>query len=162
MRDVMRALAAPRGEIIFTGLRVFAIERHLLSYESPRRKSRRLAMMCRMILSSPGRRPVRKRIYALFAAFNLVIAVLIVLIAEGVLSFFAPTHWRNLTERKHCEFDPLLGWVNLQSMNVPDLYGPGLGLTTNARGFRGEREIEDEIPMGKTRIVCSGDSFTLG
>lgn len=115
-----------------------------------------------MLPSSAARRPVRKRVYALLVAFNLVIAIVIVLIAEGVLSFFAPTHWRNLTERKHCAFDPLLGWVNLPSMRVPNLYGPGLGLTTNARGFRGEHEIDDEIPPGKMRIVCSGDSFTLG
>ena len=28
--------------------------------------------------------------------------------------------------------------------------------------YEGRRETEEKVPPGKTRIVCSGDSFTLG
>jgi hypothetical protein len=45
---------------------------------------------------------------------------------------------------------------------VPDLYGPGRSLTINAQGFRGKREYAKAPPPGVTRILCSGDSFTLG
>jgi hypothetical protein len=33
---------------------------------------------------------------------------------------------------------------------------------TNSRGFRGRAEVTDAKPNGKRRLVCSGDSFTLG
>jgi hypothetical protein len=108
------------------------------------------------------RRPVRKRIYVLFAAFSVGAALLVIVAAEALLSIFAPPRWRQLSERKHAEFDPVLGWVNQQSVDIPDAYGPGVRLTTNSRRFRGNRELDDGIPAGKTRIVCSGDSFTLG
>lgn len=67
-----------------------------------------------------------------------------------------------LAERAHTLHDPELGWVNARSVREHELYGPGRALTTNARGFRGSREVGDAIPSGKLRIVCSGDSFTLG
>jgi hypothetical protein len=67
-----------------------------------------------------------------------------------------------LTERKHTKYDPELGWVNVPSIAVPDLYGPGRSLTINSRGFRAKRDCAREIPAGKTRLLCSGDSFTLG
>lgn len=108
------------------------------------------------------RRPVRKRIYVLFAAFSLVLALVIIAVAEVLLGVFAPPRWRLLAERKHTEFDPLLGWVNARCVDLPDGYAPGVSLTTNSRRFRGSRELDDRVPAGKTRIVCSGDSFTLG
>jgi hypothetical protein len=108
------------------------------------------------------RRPVRRRIYVLFAAFSVGVALLVIVAAEVLLSIFAPARWRQLSERKHAEFDPLLGWVNQSKVDIPDAYGAGVGLTTNLRRFRGKDELDDGIPAGKTRIVCSGDSFTLG
>ena len=68
---------------------------------------------------------------------------------------------RLTAERLHTRYDSELGWVALPDISLPHLYGPGLGLTTNARGFRGLGQIEPLGP-GATRVVCSGDSFTLG
>jgi hypothetical protein len=115
-----------------------------------------------MIESQPIRRRPRKRIYLLFAAFSVLLLLLIVVAAEALLGIFAPPRWQQLSERRHAEFDPLLGWVNEKRVELPDAYGPGVGLSTNSRRFRGSREVDDAIPSGKTRIVCSGDSFTLG
>ncbi len=114
------------------------------------------------IKSTSARRPVRKRIYVLFAVFSVTAALLLIGAAEVLLGIFAPPRWRQLSERKHAEFDPLLGWVNQCSVDIPDAYGAGVRLTTNSRRFRGSSQLDDGVPAGKTRIVCSGDSFTLG
>lgn len=63
--------------------------------------------------------------------------------------------------QRHATYDTLLGWVNTPSLVIPDMYGPGESLSINARSFRG-REVSDAIPPGRTRILCSGDSFALG
>jgi hypothetical protein len=55
-----------------------------------------------------------------------------------------------------------LGWVNIPNLRIPDLYRPGASLTTNARGFRGKTEVATAVPPGKVRVICSGDSFTMG
>ncbi len=69
---------------------------------------------------------------------------------------------RPLAERAHSRYDPLLGWTNLPNFFAPDLYGPGIHFRTNSQSFRGDRDFPSAVPEGKTRIVCSGDSFTLG
>jgi len=59
-------------------------------------------------------------------------------------------------------YDSEFGWVAKKSFSSPDFYGPGVGLHTNSRGFRGLMPTPDGVPNGKLRLVCSGDSFTLG
>jgi hypothetical protein len=61
--------------------------------------------------------------------------------------------------RRH---DARLGWVSLPSLSVPEMWGPGGDLHTNARGFRGREEVDDAVPPGRVRVVCSGDSFAFG
>jgi hypothetical protein len=64
-------------------------------------------------------------------------------------------------ENRHTMHDTLLGWVNRPHVELPDMYGPGLSLRTNDRGFRGR----DTVPSredARGLLVCSGDSFTLG
>ncbi len=67
-----------------------------------------------------------------------------------------------LAERRHTQYDPMLGWVHTPGLQLPDFYGPGRSLTINAQGFRGRRAVAERVPDGRLRIVCSGDSFTLG
>ncbi|HEX5387317.1 MAG TPA: hypothetical protein VFW66_11485 [Gemmatimonadales bacterium] len=67
-----------------------------------------------------------------------------------------------LTERRHTDYDSLLGWVNRPNFYDPNLYGPGVYLRTNAERFRNDRDVAPEPPPGRTRVICSGDSFTLG
>ncbi len=71
-------------------------------------------------------------------------------------------HERPLAERTHTRYDRDLGWANIPGMRIENLYGPGRTLSINSRGLRGTREVADAVAPGVTRIVCSGDSFTLG
>lgn len=102
----------------------------------------------------------RKLLYALIATS------LVLLVIEGATSVvyaviemnkIEPTH-----EQVHCRYDADLGWSHIPSHVAPDLYGPGRTLTTNAQGLRATREYSDEPPAGKTRVLCLGDSFTMG
>lgn len=58
--------------------------------------------------------------------------------------------------------DELLGWTNIPDAFIPDLYGPGVGLRTNSRGFRGGAEFPERPAPGRMRLACSGDSLTFG
>lgn len=82
----------------------------------------------------------------------------LVLFVGKVATFRVPS----FNERLHTAYDAELGWVGRPSIAVPDMYGPGIGLTTNAQGFRGAHDVAREAPKGRLRLVCSGDSFTLG
>jgi hypothetical protein len=101
-------------------------------------------------------------------AFVLLAAVLGLLLLEGVASVahfvmhgFAAGEILP-AEYAHTRFDPELGWVNVPDIEVPNLYSVGVSLRTNSRGFRGSRELSVEVPYARKRIVCSGDSFTMG
>jgi hypothetical protein len=99
------------------------------------------------------------------AALAIGVALATLVLAEGLTSLALAWYEARggaLTEEAHCEYDPELGWVGRKSVQVPDLYGPGLGLCTNERGFRGGEEHAPGIPTGRYRTVCLGDSFTLG
>lgn len=67
-----------------------------------------------------------------------------------------------LASRKHVKFDEQLGWVNQPGLKVPDLYGPGLGATINAQSLRAQHDLSGAVPAGRSRVLCSGDSFTFG
>ena len=100
-------------------------------------------------------------------ALSLLCAALLFVIAEGVASITLLVRDLDesgvtLAEHRHTTYDPLLGWVNEPDQSIPNMYGPGLGLHTNSLGFRSTHEFSKEVPAGKMRIVCSGDSFTLG
>jgi hypothetical protein len=74
----------------------------------------------------------------------------------------APPSGAAVAQRAHTRYDAELGWVSLPHVDLPDQYGRGRHLTTNARGFRGRTEVGDTVPPGRVRVVCSGDSFTFG
>lgn len=101
-------------------------------------------------------------------ALGVALSVAVLCALEGAASLFllawdlARNAEQPLAERAHTVHDAELGWVNARSIVEPDLYGPGRTLTTNARGFRGVREVDDAVPAGVLRVICSGDSFTLG
>ncbi len=102
------------------------------------------------------------------ALSGLVAVGLVFALLEGVasLAYFAwwarMHYWRPLPERAHTVYDPELGWTSVKGRVSADVFGPGLHVTTNARGFRNTSEFTKEIPAGKTRVVALGDSFTLG
>ena len=56
-------------------------------------------------------------------------------------------------------YDELLGWRRLAGQRWAAGNEPH---TTNAQGFRATREFAIEVPNGRYRILCLGDSFTQG
>jgi hypothetical protein len=97
---------------------------------------------------------------------NVLVVVLLLVILEGGASWLLAI--RELAsrgavaERLHTRYDAELGWVSQPNVRRPAMYGPGADLNTNSRGFRGTAEMTPAVPPGKIRIICSGDSFTLG
>jgi hypothetical protein len=64
--------------------------------------------------------------------------------------------------RPHTVHDSLLGWSNKPDYAKADEFGDGASLTIDARGFRAAPAPAGAAPAARTRIVCSGDSFTFG
>jgi hypothetical protein len=113
-------------------------------------------------------RPARRTKLYFVLISALVVPVAAVVLLEGLssLAIFGRDVMVALrpvfAEELSTQYDPEIGWVARKSFSAPHLYGPGIGLTTNSRGFRGGAEVSDTVPPGKRRLVCSGDSFTLG
>lgn len=104
--------------------------------------------------------------YLRLVAVNVAVLASILIVIEGAAGYgsfvrgylFEP----DLAERRHTRYDPLLGWSNVSSANVPNMYGPGVFLRINSQGFRNDRDFSRDVPSGRIRIICSGDSYTLG
>ncbi|MBI5575787.1 MAG: hypothetical protein HY896_05430 [Deltaproteobacteria bacterium] len=107
----------------------------------------------------------RKSAFMMVSA-NIAAVVLLFLLVEGIASLaMVAQEFKNarpVAERTHTRHDGDLGWVNIPGVSIKDMYGPGKYLKTNSQGFRNNEEFAAEVPAGKIRIVCSGDSFTLG
>ena len=97
---------------------------------------------------------------------NFIVVVIFLVVIEGISSYLLVGYTtltnKPIAERVHTEYDEELGWVNLPNLHVDDMYGPGVFLTTNSQKFRNRNDFSLEVPPDKVRIICSGDSFTLG
>ena len=101
------------------------------------------------------------------AVLGLLVAGFLLATLEGGLTFAVLVHDLSrpsmpVAERRHTQFDPELGWINKPSTRIKNMYGEGAHLTINAQGFRSAEDFSACVPPGRVRIVCSGDSFTLG
>jgi len=100
-----------------------------------------------------------------FVLFNIAVVLLLLVMCEGLASIYYAFHAAFATppvaESLHTKYDRDLGWVNLPNVYRPNMYGPGKFLRTNSQGFRSAVDFPKNVPAGKTRIICSGDSFTL-
>ena len=105
------------------------------------------------------------------SALILVSSVLLFFAVEGAASLLAAVRearWdlagapETIEEERHCEHDADLGWMNLRGRRFEGLYGPGTAYTTNAQGFRATQEYAPAAPAGRYRVICLGDSFTMG
>ena len=98
--------------------------------------------------------------------FALIIIFVLFTCLEGACSFiFSFLKIRSsqiVAERIHTEYDPLLGWINKPDIYIQNMYGPNKYFQTNSQRFRNSENFEIDIPEGKKRWICSGDSFTLG
>ena len=100
------------------------------------------------------------------ACFAMVAIALGLLLLEGLASVAVVANkmltQRRLAERLHTEYDAQLGWINKSDFHGRDLYGESLHLHTNAQRFRATEPTSEQVPPGRVRVVCTGDSFTLG
>src|SRR5271165_3353648 len=109
-------------------------------------------------------RPTRRT--AALVVYNIAATLVLLLVLEGIASvyyvfreaFVSPP----VAESLYTEYDRDLGWVNLPNVYLPNMYGRGKYLKTNSQRFRNNEDFSLQVPQGKTRIICSGDSFTLG
>ena len=101
--------------------------------------------------------------------FSALAVALFLALLEGMLSWayaFMKTRerlaLRERPEQSHAQHDAELGWTNVPSLRVANLYGPGEHFTSNAQGIRAREEYAREIPEHRRRVVFAGDSFTMG
>lgn len=96
---------------------------------------------------------------------NLLVVLGLLFLIEGAVSYLSIGHaffTQKIAERQHTEYDPELGWINLPGITIPDMYSREDPLTINSQRYRSTREFSTRVPDGKVRVICSGDSFTLG
>ncbi len=53
-------------------------------------------------------------------------------------------------------FDPVIGWTIKTDGDFRKTY------LANGQGLRADREYSKEVPEGKRRVICTGDSYTFG
>ena len=113
-------------------------------------------------MSAKRMRPARERAFVFLAILFGV--VLVECGASLVLFCYYLLFNQNagLASRKHVQYDSVLGWINVPGLELPDFYGPDASLLINGQSFRHQGVVTPQIPPGKLRIVCAGDSFTLG
>ena len=101
-------------------------------------------------------------------AIFIVMLIVVFVLFEGISSTILFVHdafvfaEKPVAERLHAKHDPELGWVNIPNIYLEDLYGPGLYFKTDSQSFRNNQDFGERVPKGKVRVICSGDSFTLG
>src|SRR5262249_48960240 len=99
------------------------------------------------------------------AAINLVVLLAILVAIEGLASAFLVA--RDVTvlawvASPYSEYDADLGWIGRRSVNLPDIFGKGVGVRTNDQRFRATDTVAPHPAAGRIRVVCTGDSFTFG
>lgn len=113
---------------------------------------------------APATRSLAKTV--LFTLLIVALPILVLALFEGLSSLVLVAYNlaspRVLAEASHTERDTLLGWINLPNLSLPGMYGPGVGLHTNRQRVRHTGDLAPSPPAGRRRLVCSGDSFTLG
>ena len=116
---------------------------------------------------SPIRSPLFR--FLRWAFINLAVTVGLLALIEGGASFIMAhrlieevepaDRQGEVAERRHTEYDPLLGWINLPDLVISNMYGEGRHLTTNGDRMRHREEAPGSNQL---RVIASGDSFTFG
>ena len=102
-----------------------------------------------------------------FILYQVIAIAFLFVIFEGLSSTTLVIYniWQNsrqLAERAHTEYDETLGWINLPKKYIQNMYGNEIYLKTNKQRFRTNYNISQEVLANKLRIICFGDSFTMG
>jgi hypothetical protein len=99
------------------------------------------------------------------ALVNVAVLFGLFIFVEGGISLFLV--FRDVTvlaweAAPYTEYDADLGWVAKQRVVIPNFWGKGIGVRTNSQRFRASEDVLPAVAAGKTRVICSGDSFTFG
>ena len=96
---------------------------------------------------------------------NLLLTVLVIALTVAVLEGFASIFifLREVVsnpaplvaERKHTEYDELLGWINIPDLYIKDMYGPGVYLETNSQSFRADEDYGLDKNQLNTGLILS-------
>jgi hypothetical protein len=101
-----------------------------------------------------------------FLLYNIATVLVLSLMFEGAAStyyaFRSAFAEPPVAESLYTQYDRELGWVSLPNVYLPNMYGPGKFLRTNSQRFRNTVDFARTVTPGRTRIICSGDSFTFG
>jgi hypothetical protein len=125
-----------------------------------------------MAKSTESDRPRSRLSFFKKLGFSLLATFLALVLLEGLTSatwvvcelvslFVNSPRVTSLKEDSHCKYDSQLGWSNIPKTRIEDFYGPGRTITINANGVRGLADYSGKPPQ-TYRMVCLGDSFTLG
>lgn len=116
--------------------------------------------------AEPAPAPPRRGSWRRDLGFSLLSTSLVFLVLEGVGSVLMSARSAKGTlymrEESHSQYDADLGWSHRPNLRLDGLYGPGTRFSTNRQGFRGREDYSEASPPGRYRIVCLGDSFTMG
>src|SRR5436190_5384291 len=99
------------------------------------------------------------------AAINAAVLLGLVIVIEGSISgvlFFRDITVLAWEAAPYSEYDPGLGWIAKPNVSIPDFWKKGVVVRTNGHRFRATYDIQPSVAPGKTRVICSGDSFTFG
>ncbi len=101
-----------------------------------------------------------------FIILNFIVVIFLFVFIEGLSSMVMfskeVAKKESVAESLYTKYDNELGWVNIPNVHIKDMYGPGVYLKTNSQGFRNSEDFSIDVPDNKVRVICSGDSFTLG
>jgi len=110
-------------------------------------------------------RKPRVALRVLFFAVSLLVAFVLIEGLASVALFAYEIVFRpnpGLASRAHVDHDEQLGWLNRPDFFAEEMYGPGKDFHTNAQSFRNREIFKEQLPPGRLRLLCSGDSYTLG
>ena len=109
-----------------------------------------------------------KQVFKLIV-YTLIVNILLFVFLEGICSLalsiraaMSRTDFAYKDESYFARYDELLGWTNIPNFEQKDLFAPGVYFKTNSQSFRNDKDFSINIPKGKIRIICCGDSYTLG
>jgi hypothetical protein len=101
----------------------------------------------------------------LVVVINFFLLILLIITVEGLASIMLLTERAFFTdliaERVHTQYDEEIGWINVPNLSIDDMYGRR-SFITNSMSFRNDKDFSFSVPDNKVRVICTGDSFTMG
>ncbi len=111
---------------------------------------------------------ITRRRKLLFATVAVVVGLLLLeglasMTFSGIELFNCWQHQPRVVDSRpehHCQYDAELGWAGKPNVTIHNYYGEGSDFITNNLGMRGVTNYPHD--HSKIRVVCVGDSFTVG